>query len=91
MDLKLFSTVFVTVFIAEIADKTQVATLLYASDAQHSKMSVFLGSALALVSASAIAVLAGSVLVHWVNSKYLSWLAGSGFIAVGIWVLFKNN
>jgi putative Ca2+/H+ antiporter (TMEM165/GDT1 family) len=91
MDLKLFSTVFVTVFIAEIADKTQVATLLYASDAQHSKISVFLGSALALVSASAIAVLAGSVLADWVNSKYLSWLAGSGFIAVGIWVLFKNN
>ncbi|MFH0845134.1 MAG: TMEM165/GDT1 family protein [Pseudomonadota bacterium] len=91
MDFKLLATVFMTVFIAEIADKTQLATLLYASDAQHSKVAVFLGSSLALVSASAIAVLAGSGLAHWMNSKYLTWLAGAGFIAVGIWMLFKGR
>jgi len=91
MDLKLLFTVFVTVFIAEIADKTQVATLLYASNAQHSKFSVFLGSALALVVASAIAVIAGAALSRWVNPKLMSWLAGAGFIMVGIWVLIKTH
>jgi len=90
MDLKLFATVFTTVFMAEIADKTQIATVLYASNAQHGKMSVFLGSALALCLASAIAVFAGSALSHWINGRALTRVAGIAFIAVGIWTLLKG-
>jgi putative Ca2+/H+ antiporter (TMEM165/GDT1 family) len=89
MNLKLFSTVFVTVFIAEIADKTQIATLLYASNTEHSKVVVYLGSALALCFASAIAVFAGSALSHLINAKTLARLAGILFILVGIWTFFK--
>jgi len=59
MDFKLLLTVFSTVFAAEIADKTQVATFLYASNAAHAKMTVFIGSALALVVASGPAVFFG--------------------------------
>ena len=91
MDFKLLTTVFVTVFLAEIADKTQLATLLYASDARHSKIAVFAGSALALVLASAIAVLAGSAFSRWMNPRYLSYLAGVGFIAVGVWTLLRGH
>lgn len=90
MDLKLLVTVFATVFLAEIADKTQLATLLYASNAPQSKWTVFLGSSLALVLASAIAVLAGSLLSHAVSTKYISWLAGTGFIVVGVITLFRT-
>ena len=89
MDLKLLATVFGTVFIAELADKTQFATLLYASNAQHSKLTVFIGSALALVVASALAVFAGSLLSHWFNEKLLVRVAGVAFIAVGIWTLTR--
>ncbi len=89
MDLKLLTTVFVTVFIAEIADKTQLATLLYASNNQHQKLTVFLGSAFALILASAIAVTFGSALSHLISPKYMSWLAGTCFILVGIWILIK--
>lgn len=89
MDLKLFGTVFITVFIAEIADKTQIATLLYASSAQHHKLVVFLGSAIALCLASAIAVFAGSALSHWINGRVLTRLAGIAFIAVGVWTLIR--
>ncbi len=90
MDLKLFSTVFVTIFIAEIADKTQIATLLYASNTQHSKIVIDLGSALALCCASAIAVFAGSALSHLINEKTMARLAGIVFIVVGIWTFFKT-
>jgi putative Ca2+/H+ antiporter (TMEM165/GDT1 family) len=89
MELKLFGAVFITIFTAEIADKTQLATLLYASNSPHSKLTVFLGSALALMLSSAIAVVAGSALSQWVNPKVLSWLAGLAFIGIGIWTIAR--
>ena len=90
MDFKLWATVFVTIFIAEIADKTQVATLLYASDSQNSRIVVFLGSSLALCLASAIAVFMGSTLSHWLDEKILGKVSGIAFIIVGIWTFFKS-
>jgi putative Ca2+/H+ antiporter (TMEM165/GDT1 family) len=89
MDWKLLLAVFSTIFIAEIGDKTQLATLLYASGAEVSKLTVFLGASLALILTSAVGVLAGSVLAHYVDPKYLAWVAGAGFIAVGIWTIVK--
>lgn len=91
MDIKLFATVFATVFVAELGDKTQLATLLYASDASHPKLTVFAASAAALVVASGIGVLAGSVVAEYVNPKAVRWLAGLGFIAVGVWVLLARD
>lgn len=91
MDLKLFATVFGTVFIAELGDKTQLATLLYASDASHSKLTVFAASALALVVTSALGVLAGSVVAQYVNPSVVRWVAGLGFIAVGVWVILSGE
>jgi putative Ca2+/H+ antiporter (TMEM165/GDT1 family) len=88
MDLKLFATVFTTIFVAEIGDKTQLATLLYASDRAHAKLTVFAAAAGALVVTSALGVAAGSVLAQWLNPKVMRWAAGLGFIAVGLWVLF---
>jgi len=89
MDVKLLLTVFSTIFIAELGDKTQIATLLYASGSTNSKLTVFLGSACALITASAIAVLVGSFLAQSINFKYLSWVAGLGFIFIGIWTILK--
>ncbi len=89
MDVKLVATVFVTIFVAEIADKTQIATLLYASNAQHSKLSVFIGSALALMVASGVAVLAGAGLSNWIDERIMSRVAGIAFILVGTWTIVR--
>jgi len=91
MDLKLFATVFSTVFLAELGDKTQLATLLYAADASHPKLTVFVAAAAALVLTSALGVLAGSFVAAYVDPRALRWVAGIGFIAVGAWVLLAGD
>jgi len=89
IDWKLLATVFATVFVAELGDKTQLATLLYASDRAAGKLTVFAGAASALVLASAIGVLAGSLVASYLSPRALHFVAGLGFIAVGIWTLVR--
>lgn len=89
MDAKLFAIVFGTIFAAELGDKTQLATLLYASDADNPRLTVFAAAALALVLTSAIGVLAGSLVSQYVNPKLLSWVVGLGFMGIGVWTLLR--
>lgn len=90
MDGKIFITVFTSVFIAELGDKTQLATLLFASDKQISKLIVFAGASLALIVTSGIGVIAGSAISYYVSERTLHYLAGIGFIAIGVWTLLKT-
>jgi putative Ca2+/H+ antiporter (TMEM165/GDT1 family) len=87
MDLKMLATVFAAVFAAELGDKTQLATLLFAADREVSRWTIFAGASLALVAASAIGVAAGTLLAQYINPRYLHYLAGAGFVAIGIWTL----
>lgn len=87
MDWKVFFTVFATVFLAELGDKTQIATMLFASDRLVGKYTVFIAASLALVVAAAIGVLAGAFLGEMINPKYLQYIAGSGFIIIGIFTI----
>lgn len=89
MEWKLFLTVFGTVFLAEMADKTQLATLLFAADREVSKLTVFLAATLALAATSAIAVAAGTVVSEVINPRLMSLLAGSGFVLVGLWIFWQ--
>ncbi|MBT4520637.1 MAG: TMEM165/GDT1 family protein [Halieaceae bacterium] len=89
MDWKIFVTIFATVFVAELGDKTQLATMLFAADAEVNKFTVFVAASLALIVASAIGVLAGSLLSNYVNEQYLHYLAGIGFIAIGAFTLYN--
>jgi putative Ca2+/H+ antiporter (TMEM165/GDT1 family) len=85
-----FATVFTTVFIAEIGDKTQLATMLFASERGGSKWIVFAGSALALVLAAGIGVLVGAQIERFVKPSTLKAIAGIGFIAIGTWTLLSR-
>jgi len=89
MDWKILFTVFTTVFLAELGDKTQLATLLFAADKEVSKWLVFVGASAALVLTSAIGVLAGGLISEHVSERHLQLIAGIGFIAIGIWTLVK--
>ena len=89
MDMRLLVTVFATVFVAELGDKTQLSTMLFAASPTHSKWAVFLGSALALVASSALGVFAGELIGARINPQLLSRLAGVGFIGVGVWTLLR--
>ena len=91
MDPKLFATVFTTVFLAELGDKTQLATLLYAADASHPRLTVFAAAAAALVLTSALGVLAGSLVAERIDPRVLRWVAGLGFVAVGLWTLASRE
>ena len=87
MDLKMFAVVFGSVFLAELGDKTQLATLLFAAKDSVSLLTVFLAASLALIAATGIAVAAGTVVAQHVDPKMLSWVAGAGFIVIGAWTI----
>ena len=89
MELKIFFTVFAAVFIAELGDKTQLATMLFAADKEVSKWTVFWGASAALIVATAIGVVAGTLLSEFINEKYLNYLAGAGFILIGAFTLVR--
>ena len=89
MDLKVMLTVFTAVFLAELGDKTQLATILFASEKEVSRLTVFMGASLALIATSAIGVLVGGAVSNYVGGRYLHYIAGAGFVAIGIWTIFK--
>lgn len=89
MDLKLLAMVFGTVFLAELGDKTQLATMLFSTREGASLWTVFIGASLALTAASGMAVVAGSLLSSVVDPRYLSYAAGIGFIVIGIWTVWQ--
>ncbi|MCX2977670.1 TMEM165/GDT1 family protein [Candidatus Marimicrobium litorale] len=88
MDWRVFLTIFGSVFIAELGDKTQLATMLFASDKEVSKYTVFLAASAALVVAAAFGVLAGSLVSEYISERYLHYVAGVGFIGIGIFTLY---
>jgi putative Ca2+/H+ antiporter (TMEM165/GDT1 family) len=88
--LRAFFSVFLTIFIAEIGDKTQLATMLFAADAKVNKWVIFFGAAAALTLAAAIGVLVGAQLERWIAPRTLKLVAGVGFIAIGIWTMVSR-
>ena len=89
MDIKLFATVVGTIFLAELGDKTQLATLLFASKEPANLLTVFVGASLALIVASVIGVAAGSLVSQYVDPKHLSYAAGVGFMIIGVWTIWQ--
>ena len=82
--------VFVAVFLAELGDKTQLATLMFASRGDHSPWLVFVAAASALVLTSALAVAVGTVGARYIEGVPLKLIAGIAFIALGIWTVIEH-
>ena len=91
MEWKLLATVFVSVFVAEMADKTQLVTLLFAANQEVSKLTVFVAASAALILTSAIGVIVGSLVSEIINPKVMTTIAGMGFMIIGAWILYQGN
>ncbi|MCB0384033.1 MAG: TMEM165/GDT1 family protein [Bdellovibrionales bacterium] len=86
MDWKVFASTFVTIFVAEMGDKTQFAALA-ASAGSKSTMTVLLAVVLALSLAGLLGVVAGKYLGAWLDPRQVKWVSGSLFILIGVWIL----
>jgi putative Ca2+/H+ antiporter (TMEM165/GDT1 family) len=89
LDYKLLSAVFTAIFIAELGDKTQLTTMLFAANKDVSKLTIFTGASLALILTSALGIFVGSYLAQSLNEKYLNYVAGVGFVTIGFWTLIR--
>ena len=86
MDWKIFGTAFLTLFLAELGDKTQLA-IITMSASTESKLAVFVGASLALVVVSLLGVLLGGVLTQFVQAEWLHRIAAGAFIVIGVLML----
>jgi putative Ca2+/H+ antiporter (TMEM165/GDT1 family) len=89
MDWKIFWATFAAIFIAELGDKTQLGVLSFTATSQ-SPWTVFIAASSALIAATAIGVLAGSILAKFIQPKILEIGGGLLFIVIGAWILIKE-
>ena len=90
MDLKVLLTTFGMIFLAELGDKTQLATLAFAAESK-SRLAVFIGSAAALVLTSLLAVMLGAAVSRVVPANYIKTGAGALFIILGLWMVLPGG
>ncbi len=90
MSLYAVMTVFITVFLAELGDKTQLASLLFATDESLNPWLVFAVASLALTASTGIAVLLGAHAARYIEVVPVQLLAGVGFILIGCWTVYGH-
>ena len=88
MDLKLLFTTFATIFLAELGDKTQLATFAFSAEGK-SRLAVFIGSAGALVLTSLLGVIFGAAIAKVIPPNTIKIGAGVLFVILGLWMLFS--
>ena len=82
--------IFITVFLAELGDKTQLATLLFATEKQYSPWQVFIAAGGALLASTALAVLLGTAAEKYLAALPLKLIAGIGFVLIGAWTIWSH-
>ena len=87
--LSIFITTFTTIFIAELGDKTQIATLMLSAESGK-PIIVFLGSSLALISSSVVVVLIGKWLSQKISPSKFALLTGALMIIISIFLAFDT-
>lgn len=86
MDWKVFGTAFLTLFLAELGDKTQLAVITMTANTE-SKIAVFLGASLALILVTLLGVLLGGVLSQYIPTEWLQRIVAVAFIVIGVLML----
>ncbi len=86
--LQIIGTTFISIFLAELGDKTQLSTLAIAAESDHS-LEVFLGAAIALMLTSFWGVLAGKWLAQYLSRDLLDTLSGLCFLLLAVGLLWE--
>jgi putative Ca2+/H+ antiporter (TMEM165/GDT1 family) len=84
-----FFTVFIAVFLAELGDKTQLATALFAAEGGRAPLLVFLASSTALVASAGLATVLGAAARGLFDGPWLKLAAGGGFMLIGALMLWS--
>ena len=90
IDWKLFTSTFIAIFLAELGDKTQLATLSLSAGGA-SRWVIFFAASLALVATSAVAVLAGDVVAKLISPVWLQRAAAVMFVVLGVVMFAKSR
>ena len=88
--MKTLLVIFGSVLLAELGDKTQLATMLYATDKTVRPLAVFAAASSALVVSTLLAVLFGSTITGFIPATTLKLIAGIAFITVGVWTILSR-
>ena len=88
--MKHLIVVFLTIFIAELGDKTQLATVLFAAERQVHPILIFIASSAALVAAAALGVGVGTAAERYLSMVPLKLVAGLGFATIGAWTIWGH-
>lgn len=81
---------FVTIFVAELGDKTQIATLLFASEGKARPIIVFIASASALALGAGVSVIVGATSSRFLEHVPVKLIAGVGFMLIGVWEIVQH-
>ena len=81
---------FFTIFIAELGDKTQIATLVFASEGKAKPLTVFAASAGALALGAAVSVIIGTTGSKFLEHVPVKLIAGIGFILIGAISIYQH-
>ena len=83
--------VFLITFLAEMGDKTQISTLLFAGNKEINRWGILAAASCALTLAVFLAVIIGSELDRFVSARTIKLISGIGFIGIGIWTLLTSK
>ena len=89
MDWRVFLTTFGVIFLAEMGDKTQLAAMTMAAESKK-PLSVFIAASLALTAVSALGVVVGGALGHYLPLIWVKRTAAIAFIVIGVLILLEK-
>ena len=89
MDWRVFVTTFGVIFLAEMGDKTQLAAMTMAAETKK-PLTVFVSASLALACVSALGVVVGGALGHFLPLEWIKRAAAVGFIVIGVLILLDK-
>ena len=90
MDWRILASTFGLIFLAELGDKTQLATIAMAAESK-SPLGVFIGAVLALALVTLMGVAIGGTLTRFIPPPYIRKGAGALFVLVGVFMLISKG